>query len=179
MIFTETKIKDMYIIEPDLLTDERGFFARSFCKDEFQKHGLETSIVQCNVSYNKKKGTFRGMHYQVAPFEEVKIVSCTKGAIYDVVLDLREKSKTYCQWVATEINDKNYKMIYIPKGCAHGFQTLKDETVVYYQMNQFFHPEYSQAVRGDDPVFGIVWPKSRIILSEKDNLLPNFKKIIQ
>jgi len=175
MIFTETKIKGMYIIEPELLADERGFFARSFCKDEFRNHGLETDIVQCNISYNQKKGTLRGMHYQVQPHEEAKVVSCMKGAIYDVALDLREKSKTFCQWIATEINDQNYKMIYIPKGCAHGFQTLEDDCVVYYQMGEFYHPECARGVRWNDPTIGIIWPKSGRIISEKDNLLPNLK----
>jgi len=169
MIFTETKIKGVYIIEPELLTDERGFFARSFCKEEFQKHGLETDIVQCNISYNKKKGTLRGMHYQVPPFEEEKIVSCTKGSIYDVVIDLRVESPTYCQWVATNLSDKNFKIIYIPTGCAHGFQTLNDDTMVFYQMTEFFHPECSRGVLWDDPRFTIEWPIiQKMIISEKD-----------
>ena len=168
MIFTETKIKGVYIIGPELLTDERGFFARSFCKEEFQKHGLDTDIVQCNISYNKKKGTLRGMHYQVPPFEEAKIVSCTKGSIYDVVVDLRRESLTYCQWVSTELSEKNFKMMYIPKGCAHGFQTLEDEAIVYYQMTEFFHPECARAVRWDDPAIGIIWPVPARIISEKD-----------
>ena len=169
MIFTETKIKGVYIIEPELLTDERGFFARSFCKEEFQKHGLETDIVQCNISSNKKKGTLRGMHYQVPPYEEAKIVSCTKGSIYDVVVDLRRDSGTCCQWVAVGLSDENFKMVYIPKGCAHGFQTLKDDVAVYYQMMEFFHPEYARGVKWDDPLFGIEWPTDKKIISEKDN----------
>ena len=169
MIFTETKIKGAYLLEPELLTDERGFFARSFCKEEFRKHGLETDIVQCNISYNKKKGTVRGMHYQIPPFEEAKIVSCTKGSIYDVVVDLRRDSPTYCQWIATELSDKNFKMMYVPKGCAHGFQTLEDDTLVFYQMTEFFHPECSRGIRWDDPHNKIVWPlKNIIILSRKD-----------
>jgi len=169
MIFTETKINGVYIIEPELLTDERGFFARSYCKEEFQKHGLETDIVQCNISYNKKKGTLRGMHYQVPPFEEAKIVSCTKGSIYDVVVDLRRDSLTYCHWVAIELSDKNFKMVYIPRGCAHGFQTLVDDAMVYYRMTEFFHPECARGVRWDDPRFTIKWPyiKKRVI-SDKD-----------
>jgi len=169
MIFTETKIKGVYIIEPELLTDERGFFARSFCKEEFQKYGLETDIVQCNISCNKKKGTLRGMHYQSPPYEEAKIVSCTKGSIYDVVVDLRRESSTYCQWVATELSKKNFKLVYIPKGCAHGFQTLEDDAMVYYQMTEFFHPECTRGVRWDDPVFKIDWPIiQKMIISEKD-----------
>jgi len=168
MIFTETKIHGVYIIEPELLSDERGFFARSFCKEEFRNHGLETDIVQCNISYNKKKGTLRGMHYQTPPFEEVKVVSCTKGSIYDVVVDLRKGSATYCQWIATELTERNFKMIYIPKGCAHGFQTLEDNTMVYYQMTEFFHPECAGCVRWDDPRFGIQWPLKNSIISDKD-----------
>jgi dTDP-4-dehydrorhamnose 3,5-epimerase len=175
LIFTETKIKGVYIIEPELLTDERGFFARSFCKEEFRNHGLETDIVQCNISYNKKKGILRGMHYQGPPFEEAKIVSCTHGAIYDVVLDLRKNSQTYCQWVATELNDKNFKMIYIPRGCAHGFQILCDDTVVYYQMTEFFHPECALGVRWNDPAIGIVWPVPAMMISEKDKNYRDFK----
>jgi dTDP-4-dehydrorhamnose 3,5-epimerase len=177
MIFTETKIKGVYIIQPELLTDERGFFARSFCKEEFQKHELETDIVQCNISYNKKKGTLRGMHYQVPPFEEAKMVSCTKGSIYDVIVDLRRDSPTCCQWVATEINDKNFKMMYIPKGCAHGFQTLEENAIVYYQMTEFFHPECAKGVRWNDPVFKIDWPIIQtVIISENDQKYPEFKQ---
>jgi len=175
LIFTETKINGVYIIEPELLTDERGFFARSFCKEEFQKHGLKTDIVQCNISYNKKKGTLRGMHYQVAPFEEAKIVSCTHGAIYDVVLDLRKDSQTYCQWVATDLSGKNFKMMYIPKGCAHGFQTLEDDAMIYYQMMEFFHSECASGMRWDDPWFKIDWPIIHtVIVSEKDQKYPDF-----
>ena len=175
MIFTETKIKGVYIIEPELLTDERGFFARSFCKEEFRKYGLKTDIVQCNISYNKKKGTLRGMHYQAAPYEEAKIVSCTNGSIYDVVIDLRRDSLTYCQWVATELSEENFKMMYIPRRCAHGFQTLMDEAIVYYQMMEFFHPECARGVRWDDPAFGIKWPTIQtVIVSEKDQKYPDF-----
>jgi dTDP-4-dehydrorhamnose 3,5-epimerase len=168
MIFTETKVKGVYLIEPELLRDDRGFFARSFCKEELGIYGLETEIVQCNISYNQKKGTLRGMHYQAAPYEEAKIVSCTKGAIYDVVLDLRKYSETYLKWFSAELSDKNFKMMYIPKGCAHGFQTLKDGAVVYYQMTEFFHPECARGVRWDDPAFGIQWPPGMRIISEKD-----------
>jgi dTDP-4-dehydrorhamnose 3,5-epimerase len=169
MIFTKTKINGVNIIGPELLTDERGFFARSYCKDEFKSLGLETDIVQCNISFNKKKGTLRGMHYQVPPFEEVKIVSCTRGSIYDVVVDLRRDSQTFCQWVAAELSDKNFNMMYIPRGCAHGFQTLEDNTMVYYQMTGFYHSECARGVRWDDPQFKIVWPDiKKRILSDKD-----------
>jgi dTDP-4-dehydrorhamnose 3,5-epimerase len=175
MIFTETKIKGAFIIEPQLLRDERGCFARTFCKDEFEEYGLETDIVQCNISYNKKKGTLRGMHFQARPHEEAKIVSCTKGAIYDVILDLRKESGTCRQWVTIQLSAENFKMMYIPKGCAHGFQTLKDDTVVYYQMSEFFNPDYARGVRWDDPVFGIQWPKGKKIISEKDNQFSVYK----
>jgi dTDP-4-dehydrorhamnose 3,5-epimerase len=175
MIFTETKIKGVYLIEPELLNDERGFFSRTFCKDEFQKHGLETDIVQCNISYNKKKGTLRGMHYQVPPFEEVKIVSCTKGSIYDVVVDLRRDSPTYLHWHAEELSADSYRMLYIPKGCAHGFQTLKDNCVVYYQMSEYYHPECARGVRWNDPALGIVWSVPAGIISEKDKMYEDLK----
>ena len=176
MIFTETKIKGVYLIEPELITDERGFFARSFCKAEFRKHGLETDIVQCNISYNKKKGTIRGMHYQIPPFEEEKIVSCTQGSIYDVVVDLRSDSPSYCQWVATELSEKNFKMIYIPNGCAHGFQTSEDHTIVHYQITAFFHQECARGVKWNDPIFDIKWPNfQKRIISDKDKKYPIFK----
>jgi len=174
MIFTETIIKGAFIIEPELRMDKRGFFARSYCRDEFGNHGLDTSIAQCNISYNKNKGTMRGMHYQAPPYEEAKIVSCTRGAIFDVILDLRRNSKTFRQWAAIELTDKNFKMVYIPKGCAHGFQTLKDNTMVYYQMTEVFHPEFACGVKWDDPAFGIQWPSGKKIISEKDTLFPGF-----
>jgi dTDP-4-dehydrorhamnose 3,5-epimerase len=174
MIFTETKIKGVYVIEPELLADDRGFFARSFCKEEFRDHGLETNIVQCNISYNKKKGILRGIHYQVPPFEEARIVSCTIGSIYDVVVDLRRDSPTYCQWVATELREKNFKMIYIPRGCAHGFQTLEDYSMVYYQMNEYFHPECARGLRWDDLAIGIIWPIPAMTMSEKDKNYQDF-----
>ncbi|MGA2911975.1 MAG: dTDP-4-dehydrorhamnose 3,5-epimerase [Methanoregula sp.] len=174
MIFTETKIKGAFIIEPELLEDERGFFARSFSQEEFQKYGLETDIVQCNISYNKKKGTLRGMHYQVLPFEEAKIVSCFKGSIYDVIVDLRRESATCRQWVAVELSDENFRMVYIPKGCAHGFQTLMDDVTVYYQMTEFFHPEYSHGVKWDDAAFGIRWPTGKKMISERDKQFPGY-----
>ena len=175
MIFTETKITGVYIIEPELLTDERGFFARSFCKEEFRKHGLETDIVQCNISYNKKKGTLRGMHYQVPPFEEAKIVSCTKGSIYDVVVDLRRDSPTYRYWHAEKLSADSYRMLYIPKECAHGFLTLEDNCIVYYQMGALYHPECAQGIRWNDPAIGIEWPVPAGIISEQDQSYVDFK----
>lgn len=169
MIFRETKLKGAYVIELELLEDERGFFARSFCQKEFEEHGLNSHIAQCNISYNKKEGTLRGMHYQEAPYEEAKLVSCIRGMIYDVIIDLRPDSSTYCQWVAVELNAENYKMLYVPEGFAHGFQTLEDSTEVFYRMSEFYHPECAQGVRWDDPKFNIEWPKVEDrIISSKD-----------
>jgi dTDP-4-dehydrorhamnose 3,5-epimerase len=175
MIFKETKLKGAYIIELELIEDDRGFFARSFCKNEFEKLGLNPNIVQCNISYSKKRGTLRGMHYQVAPYEESKIVSCRRGTIYDVILDLRLDSPTYCQWFALELSADNFKMLYIPEGLAHGFQTLEDNTVVFYQMSEFFYSEYARGVRWDDPLFRIKWPIPDTILSKKDKKYEDFK----
>ncbi len=173
--FKETKLKGAYIISLEPLTDERGFFARSFCQEEFEKHGLNLRIVQCDISYNKKKGTLRGMHYQEAPYEEAKLVSCVRGLMYDVIIDLRPNSPTHSQWFAEELSFENNKMIYIPKGFAHGFQTLEDDSVVYYQMSEFYHPECARGVRWDDPAFGIKWPVKPKIISDKDKNLPDAK----
>lgn len=175
MIFTETNIRGVYIIESELLVDERGFFARSFCKEEFQKHGLETEIRQCNISYNKKKGTLRGMHYQVSPFEEAKIVSCTQGSIYDVIVDVRRDSPTYLSWQAEKLSPDSYRSIFVPKGCAHGFQTLEDNCTVYYQMGEYYHPECAKGIRWNDPSIGMVWPVNTMIISEKDKNYRNFE----
>lgn len=174
MIFKETALKGAYIIELEQLKDERGFFARSFCKKEFEEHGLNTNIAQCNISFNKKKGTLRGMHYQTPPYEEAKVVSCIRGSIYDVIIDLRPDSNTYCQWYAVELDGHNYVMLYIPRGFAHGFQTTEDNTVVFYQMSEFYHPECARGVRWDDTAFGIEWPLVNPILSEKDIAFKKF-----
>ena len=175
MIFRETKLKGSYIIEPELLEDERGFFARSFCKHEFEDHGLVSNFVQCNISFNKKKGTLRGMHYQAAPHAEAKLVVCISGAIYDVIIDLRKQSATFGQWQAFELTAHNRRMLYIPEGFAHGFQSLLDETSVFYQMSEFYHPECSQGIRWDDSAFEIKWPViDERIISEKDDCWPDF-----
>lgn len=168
MKFTETKLKGAYIIEPERLEDERGFFARTFCQKEFEAHGLNSKLVQCNVSYNKRKGTLRGMHYQVAPHEEAKIVSCTRGAIYDVIIDLRPDSLTYYQWIAVELSAKNYQILYVPKGFAHGFQTLVNSAMVSYYISEFYAPECVRGVRWNDPKFGMNWPMQPTVISEKD-----------
>jgi len=168
MIFSETALKGAFLIEPERLEDERGFFARTFCQSEFKAHGLEANIAQCNVSYNKLKGTLRGMHYQAEPKAETKLVRCTRGAIYDVIIDLRQESPTYLQWLAAELTAENRKMLYIPKGFAHGFQTLEDDTEVFYQMSEPYAPEHARGLRWDDPAFTIKWPLKDKIISKKD-----------
>jgi dTDP-4-dehydrorhamnose 3,5-epimerase len=174
MIFKETKLEGAYIIEIELMEDERGFFARSFCSEEFKKHGLNPRIAQCNISYNKKKGTLRGMHYQVAPYEEAKLVRCTKGAIYDVIIDLRPDLPTFKQWIAVELTQENRRLLYVPEGFAHGFQTLEDRTEVFYQISEFHHPEWARGVRWNDPTFGIFWPVNVEIISVGDQQYPDF-----
>jgi len=169
MIFKETKLNGAYIIEIDQKKDERGFFARLFCEKEFKEHNLKLQIKQSSISYNKQKGTLRGMHYQASPYEEIKLVSCVKGSIYDVIIDLRIDSPTYCEWFGVELNADRYNMLYIPKNFAHGFQTLKNNTVVLYQMSEFYYPDYGRGIRCDDPKFKIKWPEEIKTLSNKDN----------
>lgn len=168
MLFIETKLAGGYIIELEKIEDDRGFFARTFCQREFEAHGLNPRIAQCSVSFNRRKGTLRGMHYQVAPYEESKLVRCTMGAIYDVAVDLRPESRTFKQWVAVELTGENGRMFYIPQGLAHGFQTLVDNTEVFYQMSEFYHPQCARGVRWDDPAFGMTWPIKEVIISIKD-----------
>ncbi|HZP83020.1 MAG TPA: dTDP-4-dehydrorhamnose 3,5-epimerase [Chthonomonadaceae bacterium] len=175
MHFTATKIKGAYILDIEPREDERGFFARTWCREEFAAHGLNTSLVQCNLSFNTRKGTLRGMHYQAAPHAEAKLVRCTLGALYDVVLDLRPDSATFCQWVAVELTATNRRMLYIPEGCAHGFQTLEDATEVFYQMSEFYHPESARGVRWNDPAFGIAWPPGERIISARDQEYGDFR----
>lgn len=165
MIFLETELKGAFLIKPEKLVDERGFFARTWCQKEFEEQGLNSRLVQCSVSFNRKKGTLRGMHYQVAPYEEVKLVRCTRGTIYDVIIDLRSDSPTFKQWMAVELTAENHHMLYIPERFAHGFQTLEDNTEVIYQMSEFYYSDYACIIRWDDPDIGIRWPdeKNRII----------------
>lgn len=176
MIFTEAKLKGAFVIEAERLEDERGFFARTWCEKEFKKHGLNSCLVQCSISFNKKKGTLRGMHYQVEPHQEAKLVRCTMGSVYDVIIDLRPDSYTFKQWVAVELTGINRRMLYIPEGFAHGFQTLKDNTELFYQMSEFYDPKFARGVRWDDAVFRVEWPpeKQRTILP-KDQQYPNFE----
>lgn len=174
MIFQETNLKGVYIIELERIEDERGFFARTWCQREFQKCGINPNLVQCNISFNRKKGTLRGMHYQAAPYEETKLVRCTMGAICDVIIDLRLDSETFRQWVSVELTAENRKMLYIPGGFAHGFLTLIDNTEVFYQMSEFFAPEYARGVRWNDPAFRINWPEKVVVISEKDKQYKDF-----
>lgn len=176
MIFKETRLKGAFVIELEPIGDERGFFARSFCVKEFERHGLNPHIAQCNTSFNKKKGTLRGMHYQIAPHEEAKLVRCIRGAIYDVIIDLRLQSSTFKEWISVELTSYNHKMLYIPEGFAHSFQTLEDNTEVFYQMSEFYHPESARGVRWDDPVLRIGWPISQPIISVKDSSYPFLDK---
>ncbi|HXV42374.1 MAG TPA: dTDP-4-dehydrorhamnose 3,5-epimerase [Anaerolineae bacterium] len=174
MIFHETKLKDAYIIEIEKREDERGFFARGWCQHEFEAHGLVPRIVQANISYNKKRGTLRGMHYQIAPYAETKLVRCTRGALYDVIIDLRPASPTYKQWLGVELTAENYKMLYVPEGFAHGFITLEDITEATYQVSQFYTPGAEGGIRYDDPAFGIKWPVEVQVISAKDQSWPDY-----
>jgi dTDP-4-dehydrorhamnose 3,5-epimerase len=175
MIFTETKLKGAFIVELQRLEDDRGFFGRTFCRNEFAGRGLNPEVAQCNISFNRCAGTLRGMHYQSAPHAEDKLIRCTRGKLYDVVVDLRRESPTFKQWFALELTGDNRRMLYIPKGCAHGFLSLEDNTEVFYQMSEFYHPESACGVRWDDPVFGIQWPSGvQAILSERDRHWPDY-----
>ena len=168
MKFTETRLPGAYIIDIEPVEDDRGFFARSWCKNEFAAQGLNTSLAQCNISFNKKKGTLRGLHYQERPYEEAKLVRCTRGAIYDVIVDLRPDSPVRRAWIAVELSADNGRTFYIPKGFAHGFQTLTDDAEVLYHMSEFYHPEAAHGVPWNDPAFGINWPILPPILSVRD-----------
>lgn len=174
MIFTETPLKGAFLIDLELKEDERGFFARSWCQKEFAAYGLNPRLVQCNISFNKKKGTLRGMHYQVAPCEEAKLVRCTMGSIYDVIVDLRPESTTYLRHFGIVLSAKNRRALYIPERFAHGFQTLEDNTEVFYQMSEFYAPECARGFRWDDPAFAIVWPENVQVIAPKDLAYPNF-----
>ncbi len=175
MTFHEKNIHGAFEIQLERKADERGFFARSWCQKEFESHGLNPKLVQCNVSFNTQKGTLRGMHYQAAPYEEAKVVRCTRGAIYDVVIDLRPESRTFKSWIAAVLTAENRNMIYVPEGCAHGFLTLEDATEVFYQMSEIYNAESARGVRWNDPAFQISWPTRVEVISERDRSYPDFK----
>jgi dTDP-4-dehydrorhamnose 3,5-epimerase len=176
MIFTETKLKGAYIIDIKPHKDDRGFFARAWCQNEFAEHGLHPHVAQANLSFNHKKGTLRGMHYQLAPYAESKLVRCTRGAIYDVMIDLRPDSPTYKQWVAVELTAENHRMLYVPEGFGHGFQTLTDNCEITYQVSQFYTPGAERGTRHDDAAFGIQWPLEVSVISQKDRNWPDYEK---
>jgi len=175
MEFLRTKLPGTFEILIEEKTDERGFFARTWCQKEFESQGLAGKLVQCSLSFSKRKGTLRGMHYQIAPCEETKLVRCTQGAIYDVVLDLRPKSPAFKNWVAVELTAEKRNMVYVPQGCAHGFLTLEDQSEVTYQMSEFQSPESARGVRWDDPAFQIKWPAKVEVISERDRTYPDFQ----
>jgi len=172
--FSPTALAGACIIDIEPVPDERGFFARSWCREEFAKHGLNPDLAQCSISFNKKCGTLRGMHYQAKPHEETKVVRCTRGAIYDVIVDLRPESSTFRKWIAVELSADSRRMLYIPAGFAHGFQSLTDDTEVFYQISAPYHPESARGIRWDDPAFGIEWPVMERVISDKDRQYPDF-----
>lgn len=174
MIIKETKIQGVYILEIKKIEDERGFFGRAWCANELREQGLNANVAQANISLSKTKGTLRGMHYQVNPYQETKLIRCTKGAIYDVIIDLRKNSSTYKQHIGVELTEDNYKMLYVPEDFAHGFITLKDNSEVHYMVTQFYTPGAEAGIRWDDPLFNIDWPIIPTVISEKDANHPNY-----
>ena len=176
MIFTELDISGVFHVEQELHRDDRGFFARTWCQEEFKRRGLNDRLVQCSVSFNAKKGTLRGMHYQVAPYREAKLVRCSHGAIYDVAVDLRPESPTFKHHVGVELSEQNRKMLYVPEGLAHGFITLRDQTEVLYHISEFWSPAHARGVRWNDPAFGIKWPVQPETIADRDRNYPDFTK---
>jgi dTDP-4-dehydrorhamnose 3,5-epimerase len=176
MKFTQTPLQGAYIIDIEPIEDERGLFARSWCRKEFRSHGLDAELVQCNISFNRKYGTLRGMHYQAQPYAEAKLVRCTSGVIYDVIIDLRRDSPTFKKWYPAELTATNRRMLFIPEGFAHGFQTLEENTEVLYQMSEYYHPEHARGVRWNDPLFSIEWPVTNVIMSKRDREYTDFQQ---
>jgi dTDP-4-dehydrorhamnose 3,5-epimerase len=175
MIFTETKLSGAFIIDLEKRGDSRGFFARSFCQDEFERHGLVNKVVQTNVSLSKHQGTLRGMHYQEAPYAETKLVRCTQGAIYDIIVDIRPESPTFKQWIGVELSSSNHRMLFVPQNFAHGFITLMDDSEVTYQVSQVYHRGSERGLRYNDPALGIIWPREVNVISDKDASWPYMK----
>lgn len=175
MLFIETKLKGAFVIELEKYSDDRGFFSRAWCQKEFKEQGINSRFVQANIGFSKNSGTIRGIHYQIAPFEEAKLVRCIRGAIFDVVLDLRPELPSFKQWFGVELSDENRKMLYVPEGCAHGYQTLVDNTEVFYQVSQVYSAESERGIRWNDPEFDIEWPIDEdLVISEKDQNWPDF-----
>ena len=175
MIFTETTLAGAWLVEPERLEDERGFFARVWDSAEFEEHGLSSQLAQSSIALTRKRGTLRGLHYQVAPHEETKLVRCCAGAIFDVAVDLRPTSPTFKRWFGTELTADNRHALYVPEGCAHGFLTLVDECEVLYQISGWHAPHAARGVRWDDPAFGIEWPEAVLALNERDRTFPDFE----
>jgi dTDP-4-dehydrorhamnose 3,5-epimerase len=174
MVISETKLKGAFVIELEPFEDERGFFGRAWSDREFERSGLNARFVESNISFNKKKGTLRGMHYQLAPYNQTKLVRCTRGSIYDVIIDLRPDSTTFKRWFALELSAENYLMLYVPGGFAHGFQTLEDNTEVFYHASAYYAPEHARGVRWNDPAFNISWPADDLIMIERDRDYQDF-----
>ena len=172
MIFYETNLPGVFIVEPELLHDDRGFFACAWLASEFEQQGLNAAMTQCNISFNGRRGTVRGMHLQRKPHEEAKLIRCTRGSIYDVAIDMRPDSATRYQWVGAELTADNHRMLYIPEGFAHGYQTLTDDSELFYQISEYYHPESATGVRWDDPAFGIQWPLPVSVIAERDATYP-------
>jgi dTDP-4-dehydrorhamnose 3,5-epimerase len=175
MLFNQTRLPGVFEIQLEPHADERGFFARTWCQNEFETHGLNPRLVQCSISFNTRKGTLRGMHYQAQPHAEAKLIRCTRGAIYDVILDLRPSSPAYRSWIGVELTSANRTTIYVPEGCAHGFLTLADETEVLYQMSEFYEASAARGVRWNDPAFGIAWPAKVEVISPRDATYADFE----
>ncbi len=174
MIFTETRLKGAYLVEIEPRVDSRGFFGRGWCKKEFDAQGLNPDLVQANIGFSVRRGTLRGMHYQLPPCQEAKLVRCTMGAVFDVIIDLRRDSPTYTQWLGIELTAQNRLMLYVPEGCAHGYQTLVDDTEVFYQTSRSYAPELARGVRYDDPAFGVLWPTAVQAISDADRGWPPY-----
>jgi len=172
MIFEETPLAGAFLLRPEKIEDDRGFFARSFCRQEFEAHGLSPAVAQCNVSFNHHKGTLRGLHFQATPHEEIKLVRCTRGSLFDVIVDLRPTSPTFKASFSIELTERNHFSLYVPKGFGHGFQTLEDSTEVFYQMSQFYVPGAALGYRWNDPAFDLPWPLEPTVISERDQALP-------
>lgn len=174
MLFTQTKLTGAYVIDLEKKVDDRGFFARAWCQEEFQTHNLVSQFVQCNTSWNRTKGTLRGMHRQVAPHEESKLIRCTRGAIYDVMIDLRRDSPTFGKWQGFELTEINHRSLFVPGGFAVGYQTLEDSSEVVYLVSEFYAPSCEEGIRYNDPAFGIEWPTVVTVISEKDKRWPDY-----
>lgn len=178
MIFTKTKLMGAYIIQVDKIEDQRGFFARMWCRKEFEDYDLNPTVAQINISFNKNRGVIRGLHYQTRPHEEAKLIRCTRGAIYDVIIDLRPDSATYLNWIGVELTAENRKMLYVPENFAHGYQSLKVNTEVLYPVSQFYSPESVKGIRWNDPTFSIEWPVAEnLIISEQDKKWPDYSPV--